>query len=261
MRLPLLSVMIPVLVACNVGGEQGGQRSGSLLSSSGGEVHLADGNRLEFAITSENYKKWDSARRGIDRRVSARFGALLQPSAPTERSIDRAVAYLESEPAARQAIERSGMSVRAFVVTTVALEQEMRLASGQGSRSQEPAPAETSYEFPTYDSTLIFRQHPPVPVAHHDTFSRADSAASSPRLDTVFTAPPRRDSLPPPTIFRRDSTVRRDSTIRRDTQPTAPRPIRRDTQPAAPRPVIRDTIRDTIHAPPPPIPPDTLRNP
>lgn len=263
MRVVLICLAAVALSACDdLRGLVGGGNNATLVSSSGGEVALADGGSLEFAITSEQYKRWDRARRGINRRVAARFGEILQPDAPTERSISEAVSYLESEPAARNAIEKAGMSVRGFVVMTVALEQEMRVASGQ-PRVRQPEPTSSPYDFPQFDTTLI--QQPPYPTPYPapypvrvDTY-RVDTAFPIHPSDTmtrIIPPMPRRDtfSRQRPTIFRRDTVIRRD-TIRPDT--IRPDTIRRDTVIPPPAPVIPDTLG----APPPVaiIPPDTLR--
>lgn len=252
MRAMMVVAMACVLTACDK--FQRDRSDASLLSSSGGEVALADGGSLEFAITSEQYKRWDRARRGIDRRVAARFGEILQPDAPTERSIDAAVTYLESEPSARRSIERAGMSVRGFVVMTVALEQEMRVASGQPAVRQ-PEPNSLPYDFPPYDTTLIQPAPTPYPSPYPtpypapvDTY-RVDTAFPVPPRDTVprvVIPAPRRDTIyrQTPTIFRRD-TVRPD-TVRIDTARPAP----------PPPPVIPDTNRGPT--PLPVVPPDTL---
>jgi hypothetical protein len=225
------------LAACNRDGAN--DANASLLTHSGGEVALADGSSLQFAITSDRYKQWDAAQRGITKRVAARFGAILRPDAPTERSINSAVSYLAGEPSARQAIENAGLTVRDFVVMTVMLEQEMRLASG---KTPEPTEESKPYDFPPVDTTFIAPQpapaQEPLPV---DTALPIDTAFIQPRrrIDTVTVPPAVR--TPSPTIFRRD-TARRDTLIRRDTTP--------------PRPVTPDTVRDTTRAPV--IPPDTL---
>jgi hypothetical protein len=212
---------------------------GSPFTSSGGEVRLADGGRLEFGITSERYKRWDAAQRGLDRRIAARYGALLQPRSPTERSIDRATAYLESEPRARGAIERAGMNVREFVLTTVALDQEMRSASGRGAmEAPQPMPAPLPYPY-AIDSAYApqpFLPAPAAPVPPVPQYPRADSV---PRVDTVFVSPSR------DTVLRQSDTARRRDTLS-VTRP--PRDTFSITRPA------RDTLRDTTRR----IPPDTL---
>ena len=214
------------LAACDRAG--GNDANASLLTHSGGEVALADGSSLEFAITSDKYKQWDAAQRGISKRVAARFGALLRPDNPTERSINSAVSYLAGEPSARQAIESAGLTVRDFVVMTVMLEQEMRLASGKTPERREVS---QPYDFPPVDTTFIAPQ--PVPVPEPTIFGR-DTA----RRDTTI----RRDTARRDTVIPRDA-ARRDTIIRRDSA----RP---------PAPVTRDTVRDTTRAPA--IPPDTL---
>src|SRR5687767_11129489 len=160
-----------VLVACNRG--ESNDRAPvdpSQFSSSSGEVALSDGGSLEFSITSEQYKQWYAAQQALDKRVASRFGALLQPASPSERSIRRAVEYLESQPSARQAIERAGMSVRGFVVTTVALEQEMRVASESGQRPPDtmPAmPAPLPYPYPTpYPRDSLYPAPYPTPAPY-----------------------------------------------------------------------------------------------
>lgn len=244
MRVVLIFVAAVALSACDdLRGLVGGGNNATLVSSSGGEVALADGGSLEFAITSEQYKQWDRARRGINRRVAGRFGEILQPDAPTERSISEAVSYLESEPTARNAIEKAGMSVRGFVVMTVALEQEMRVASGQ-PRVRQPEPTSLPYDFPQFDTTLI---RPPVPPP--DPTIPYPVPVDTYRVDTFPIAPRDTISRQRPTIFRRDTLIRRDTTIRRDT-------VRVDTVIPPPAPVIPDTLG----APPPPaiVSPDTL---
>lgn len=228
-------------------------------TSSSGEVSLTDGETLSFEITSERYKAWDAARQGIDSRISSRFGAILQPGSPSRRNIERAVQYLQSEPAAVASIERASMSVRDFVVTTVALEQEMRLATARG----EVPPDTVAPPYPTYSTypadTTSFMTYQPIPLPpttpvvrqyidtfpRPDTMSRRDSivitrtdttARRFPIADSIARAAARRDSLARQ-MAPRDSIVIRRDTIRRDT-------IRRDTL------VRRDSVT--------PSPPDTI---
>lgn len=230
-------------------------------TSSSGEVSLTDGETLSFTITSERYKAWDAARQGIDSRVASRYGALLQAASPSRRNIEKAVAYLESEPAAKASIERAGMSVRDFVVTTVALEQEMKLATARG----EIPPDTVIPPYPTYQpypvDTTSFSTYTPIPLPapvpvvrqYIDTFPRSDSmlprdsivitrtdtARRFPIADSIARAAARRDSLARFAPARDSVIVRRDTVARRDTSP----PPARDTIRA---PI--DTLRDTIPA-------------
>lgn len=230
-------------------------------TSSSGEVSLTDGETLNFEITSERYKAWDSAREGIDQRIASRYGALLQAASPSRRNIERAVQYLGSEPAAVASIERAGMSVRDFVVTTVALEQEMRLASARGEVPPDTVPA---YPYATYQpypvDTTSFSTYTPIPLPpptpvvrqYLDTFPRPDTMPHRqssivitltdtatrrfPIADSIARVAARRDSIARATLRRDSVVIRRDTIVNRDSQPP------RDT--ALPPP--RDTLRDTI---------------
>jgi hypothetical protein len=198
-----------ILVAACSRGDNAPLRTadGSLLSSSGGTVELTDGSRLQFVITSERYKQWDAARSALRPNVAARFGALLQPKSPSEKSIDRAVAFLETDVPSREAIERTGMSVKNFVLMTVALEQEMRVAQ-RGTQRPTPMPA------------LL-----PSPVDSGSDSRPAPSATPAPRVDTI---------VKPDTIF---TSQRRDTSApKRDTVivPKPPRDTARDTMTTIP---------------------------
>lgn len=227
-----LVVACSLFAACNDDDSGGARIDPAQLTNSSGEVTLADGSQMEFSITSERYKQWDAARRALDKKTAARFGARLQPSAPTEQSISRAVAYLEQDARSRQAIERTGLSARGFVELTVALEQQMRLAGGQGG-AREPRSLPAPYPPPIDSSYMPATPVTPVPV---------EPRPSEPvtRLDTLFPTP----RPAPRDTVRRDSLPKRDSTLPRRDIVVAPKP-----------PPPRDTARDTLRPPP-----DTLRS-
>jgi hypothetical protein len=191
------------------------------LASSGGEVSLSDGTRLDFVITSDRYNQWDAARKGLSRPVSTRFGALLKPKSPTARTIERAVTYLEGETGARQSIERAGMSVRDFVLMTVALEQQMQLATAKRTpalapmRDPAPAPEPTAVDSSYLPAPAEARDSVPIDTAWKvDTSTRRRDTVRPPApRDTVApkrdTLVPKRDTLvplPPPPDSSREST-------------------------------------------------------
>jgi hypothetical protein len=209
-------IALLLMTACNRGDSTPLRRAdGSLLSSSGGEVALADGSRLQFVITSERYKQWDAARSALRANVAARFGTLLQPKSPTEKTIARAVSFLETDVASREAIERTGMSVKDFVLMTVALEQEMRVASGGGAAAATQEHRSMPAPFP-----------PPVDSGFAAEQRAAGRALPGQRVDT---------SVKVDTIFQRPT--QRDTAMRK-----------RDTLSSTPR---RDTVRDTTALLPP----------
>lgn len=227
MRSLTIGFVFCLLVACNRDDGDAPLRGadGAPLSNAGGEVSLSDGSRLKFVITSERYKQWESARGGLTKAVVARFGALLKPKSPSEQSIARATAYLESDVTAKQSIEKTGMTVRDFVLMTVALDQEMQLASGRASPASaqpstpQPYNVDTAYELPTVPRSQVA----PMPERIDSTYRRdslpAPRPVDPPRRDTASPPKPdsaRRDSVPAPKPdSARDTTSVADSTARR----------------------------------------------
>jgi hypothetical protein len=268
MRPLVLLAACALTLACDkFGGGEDARVNPAWLTNSSGEVSLADGSTMDYAITSERYKQWDRAREGLSRSVAARFGELLQPKAPTERSIQRSVTYLQSDARARQAIESAGLSVRGFVEMTVALEQQMQLATARGEIPPEAMPVMP------YDTMAYQTVPPPAYPYPTDTFRVDTAIAPYPQpmpspypVDTVTRAPTvfrRNFELPAPDTSRRTDSVpvRRDAVL-----PPRPEPVpvprrdsvlpRRDSI-SIPIPPRRDTARDTL--PRAPIaPPDTI---
>src|SRR3954452_16676185 len=75
---------------------------------------------VDFRLTDANYSQWEQAQRFLDALPRSAFAA---PPSASGNPIDNAVATLESSPRARTAIERTGLTVRDFVMETVALAQ------------------------------------------------------------------------------------------------------------------------------------------
>lgn len=229
MRTTCVLLIFALLTACSDDDTAvGGYVNPSQLNSSG-EVALADGSSLAFSITSERYKQWDAAQRALDRRVASQFGVLLKPASPTARSISSAVAYLEQDAMSKQVVERAGLTVRGFVELTVALEQQMRLASEKSATRAEPMPA--PYAPPMDSGYAPAPRITPEPV----TTSLANQRARDTPSDTLF-----------PTPVARDSTPRRDTIAARRDSLTTPK---RDSA-VPPERSPRDSVRDTLLATP-----------
>ena len=235
MRLMTL-VAVAAFAACKEEsrGEQVAARlDAASLTSSDGEVELAEGGTLRFSVTSEQFRKWDAAQGGIDRSIQARFGEILKPEAPSERTIDAAVAYLEGQPTARSAIERAGLNVRQFVVITVALEQEMRLASGRGSREPDP----DSIYMPRSDTVATaMAPYPPVVLPYVPPPAYPPIDTSTRRVDTAY--------MPPDTASRsRSSYSPWDSLVRRGTAITGRDSVQKIRDSIVQSIVKRDSVR------------------
>lgn len=232
----------------------------SQLTNSSGEVSLTDGGSLSYVITSERYKLWERAQRGISKRVAARFGQLLNPRSPSEQSIQRAITYLESQPAARASIEGAGMSVRDFVVMTVALEQQMQLAASRGEPSPAYSPNATmdSGYLPAPPGATPYPAYPqpyPYPPPQAQPYPQPYPQFPPTYPPTTPTPVPQPTPVPPTTSVPQPA-PRPADTLRVDT--LYPKPVPHDAFPKRDTLPRRDTLparRDTIV---PPRPTDTL---
>lgn len=137
MRLGLtFPLLLALLLACG-GSNELGDVDTALLHRAGGDVMLADGERLAYEITSDRYRQWEAARRAL-RAERISLAMRLDPLRVTERDVERAVQFFERNRRARRLIEDTGMSVRDYVLTTLALEQQTAVASGRWSARDRP---------------------------------------------------------------------------------------------------------------------------
>jgi hypothetical protein len=130
--------LIAILAAC--GGRSNsdsGDVDTALLHRAGGDVVLANGGRLPYEITNERYRQWEAARRAL-RAARISLSMRVDPLRVSEAEIQRAVDFFERNGKARRAIEGTGISVRDYVLTTLALEQQMAVASGRWSARDRP---------------------------------------------------------------------------------------------------------------------------
>jgi hypothetical protein len=176
-------ILLAALASCRDADSASGDVDTALLHRAGGDVMLADGGRLAYEITSDRYRQWETARRALR---AAKIGLSMQidPLRVTESEIQRAVGLFERNRKARGLIESTGMSVRDYVLTTLALEQQMAVASGKWLARERPRAPST----PVVPSESIAAE------LARDTTRRVDTV---PVVDTVVvpvdTAPP-----PPP---------------------------------------------------------------
>lgn len=89
---------------------------------SSGEVSDSTYQAIDYKITSDNYNRWVKAQSALD-SVGFPDVARVRVRNATEADIERVVKSLEDEPKTRSAIESADISVRDFVLTTIALAQ------------------------------------------------------------------------------------------------------------------------------------------
>jgi hypothetical protein len=106
---------------------------------------------VDFRLTDANYAQWEQAQRFLDALPRSAFAAAPSGSG---NPIDNAVATLESSPRARTAIERTGLSVRDFVLETVALAQAAEAETGKAAPGVN-VPAENIQFIQRYRSRIL----------------------------------------------------------------------------------------------------------
>jgi hypothetical protein len=98
---------------------------------------------INYRITDDNFSRWQEAQENLDQLPRS---SIRSSPASGRTAVDRAVARLQSSPLARQAIESAGISVREFVLETIALAQATESAETGKSTSPTPILAD-NYQF------------------------------------------------------------------------------------------------------------------
>jgi hypothetical protein len=186
---------------------------------------------VDFRLTDASYVQWEQAQRFLDALPRSAFAAASDGSG---NPIDNAVATLESSPRARTAIERTGLSVRDFVLETIALAQAAEAETGKTAPGVS-VPAENVQFIQRYRSRILrARAEARATSTPSDTYSDADTTSAQTSTEM---APEDQQGA---NVRMMDSGSvgergRSSDSVRRDGQ--ADKPIR---HPPA------DTVRDTI---------------
>lgn len=131
-----------------------GALTGSLLfDNASPDMREALASSVDFRINDDNFARWEEAQRNLERLPRS---AIPTGSAAGRSAIDRAVGRLESSPYARTAIERAGLSVREFVLATIALAQATEAAQTGKTLSQAPIPAENFQFVQRYTARALY---------------------------------------------------------------------------------------------------------
>ncbi len=139
--------------------------AGAFLNDASAEAREALSASVNFELNEDNFSKWETAQRNLERLPKNAVSATTPAGGNV---IDRAVARLESSPRARTAIESAGLSVRDFVLATIALAQ-----ATQGSASGQPAPA-----VPAANFAFVERHRERIRNAQKESTLEGDSAVS-----------------------------------------------------------------------------------
>ena len=139
------------------------------------EVREALAFPVDFRINDDNFGRWEEAQSNLEDLPRS---ALPAKSPPGGNVVDRAVARLESSPYTRTAIERTGLSVREFVLETIALAQATEVARTGKSLSRGSIPRENFQFVQRYTSRALYSRSR---VARGDVYS----SESTPDVDAM----------------------------------------------------------------------------
>ncbi|MFN2637809.1 MAG: hypothetical protein ABR585_12360 [Gemmatimonadaceae bacterium] len=171
---------------------------------------------MSFQLTDANFSRWEEAQSNLDALPRSAFR--VASGTPAQgNAIDRAVARLQGSPRARRAIETSGISVRDFVLETVALAQATEAAQTGKSTSSAPVPP-PNFQFVERYRSRILRAQTAMRTARRqmelDTQSESGATMEpEPQLESESApAPPSEHATEPDS----DARARRDSVSTRD---------------------------------------------
>lgn len=228
------AVMLLALVSCkkDSAAPSGNQFTSLLFDATSPAAREALATPVSFRLTESNYAQWEQAQRFLD---AVPRSALASGSGGHGSAIDRAVETLEASPRARTAIERTGLSVRDFVLETIALAQAAEAGTGKPPGGVSVPPENLQF-VQRYQSRIVqARTEARAMRAHVDTFASVDTTSVGMQSPTNI-APKVEQGADVPTS---DSAIvgkrgRGSDSIGRERQP-----------PEKPKPPV-DTLRDTV---------------
>jgi hypothetical protein len=232
----LAAAVLLTLTSCNKESAPSSNSEGAslLFDDASAAAREALATPVSFRLTEANYNQWEEAQRFLDALPRSAFASAAVASG---NPIDRAVATLEASPRARTAIERTGLTVRDFVLETVALAQATEAGSGNPP-SGVSVPPENIQFVQRYQSRILQ--------------ARAERRATRARVDTYGEADTMNVGVGAQASANKSSELERrvdgraGDSVNAEGHPIPTDSGRRDAQPTQrPKPPT-DTVRDTI---------------
>ena len=175
-RAAALIVLVLAAVGCNRSSHNDSDPlAASLIFDNGSpEAREALATTVDFRLNEENFARWEEAQSNLEELPRS----AIQSGVPSGRTaIDRAVSRLESSPRARRAIERAGLSVRDFVLETIALAQASEVVETGKSMSATPIPPDNFQFVQRYRGRVLLARR-------EDRLAREQAEAFDMRVDT-----------------------------------------------------------------------------
>lgn len=110
---------------------------------------------VDFRVTEDNFARWQEAQGNLEQLPRS---AMWSGPSSGRSAIDRAISRLEASPRSRTAIESAGISVRDFVLETIALAQATEAAQTGKSTSPTPILADNDRFVRGYRSGILRAQ-------------------------------------------------------------------------------------------------------
>lgn len=224
----LLILLVLLVVGCKRESPDGAEAltSSLMFDNASPEVREALASRIDYRIDDDNFARWEAAQNNLDALPRS---AIRPTSTAGGTAVDRAVARLQSSPRARRAIEKAGLSVREFVLATIALAQATEAAQTGKSTSPVPVPPE-NFQFVQRYAARVLRSR------HQERVARAEAE----RYDVQFdTSEAMADSGDAELQMRVDQPEHEADSVRDTVRDTRLNPIRDS---------VRDSVRDTVPA-------------
>jgi hypothetical protein len=220
----LLFLLVLLAVGCKRESPDGAEAltSSLMFDNASPEAREALASRIDFRLNDDNFARWEVAQNNLDALPRS---AIRPTSTAGGNAVDRAVARLESSPRARRAIEKAGLSVREFVLATIALAQATEAAQTGMSTSPVPVPPE-NFQFVQRYAARVLRSRQQERVA------RAEAERYEVQFDTSEAMA---DSGDAELQMRLDQPEPVADSVRDAARDTVPDPI-------------RDSVRDTVPA-------------
>lgn len=221
------ALLLLTLTSCkkDSGTTSSSQFTSLLFDASSPAAREALATPVSYRLTEANYDQWERAQNFLDALPRSAF---VSASGSQGNAIDRAVQTLEASPRARTAIERTGLTVRDFVLETIALAQAAEARSGQ-ARGGVNVPPENIQFVQQHESRIMLARSQARQPARVDNYGDGDTTSIG-----VQTGDDRAASVPmldSPNVRERDRAT--------DSMTNSGQPIEQPKPPT-------DTARDTI---------------
>jgi hypothetical protein len=179
----LIVLLVLVVGGCRRESPDGAEAltSSLMFDNASPEAREALASHVDFRITDDNFARWEAAQNNLDALPRS---AIRPASTAGANAVDRAVARLESSPRARRAIERAGLSVREFVLATIALAQATEAAQTGKSTSPVPVPPE-NFQFVQRYAARVLRSRQQERIARAEATYDVEFDTAGEMADTA----------------------------------------------------------------------------